>query len=502
MTKYILSIDPGATNTKGVLREYTPEGSIKPDITDIYKVKSEPTIINDMKCEIAPSMTFELLKNIDPENKRSLSAIVITSHGATQIPIEKNGKTVYGGSPAYDEEKFDKYHDEFLERFGGSQHLYLKTGSSELPRGINSLQQIYYLLREHPEKFDKTTDFLPLSSYIAFLLSGERYTCHTHLRNHAYIEEIKDKGWDWSQPVKDLGLKDKFPKTKKPFEIYGNIKDEISQNFDIDRSCKIIASGHDTSTVSILAKNYINTGTWICNTAADVPITLEPQMQNLGLVVNADPYENNLRTIMARLGQTKDAYREQFKDAPEDVSYIGPQKITSTIPLAFMEGIGVYPSLEEYNLPKSFTNDPEEFMHSLYFSLTVPEILSSIITSDQNIKAGTSLSSLIKENYKAKDVVIGGNYVNPMPDGSNGTFTEMFRRMYPGKVERFTFKEPTSFAAHVLAVCALEDKQPKDIAERIIAPKEDITYDKDDPLLDMIEDWEQDNKKAVQENQD
>ncbi len=502
VSDYVLAIDPGATNVKGILRHQAPGGQILPEIVASYSTPSRVEInALGIACEQVP--LFELIGQVPHEQRTGLGAIVITSHGATQIPIDEAGEPVFG-VVSYDNACFDRTHDACLEEFGGSAALYQETGSAEYGKGINALQQLYYFRHTFPEKFATVTHFLPLSSYLAFQLTGERYTCHTHTRNHAYLEAVESSpdSWRWSDAVYRMGLTDRFPPFKQPYEIYGTILTQIAHRFDLPLDCVVIAAGHDTSIASILAPNYINTGTWICNTAAGVSVDRTPEMQNKGIVVNADVYGHHLRTLMARLGQTRDAYRAQYGgELPQDVAFNGFESLSEdVVPLAFTEGVGVYPSRMEAVLPGSFLGEVEAFLHSLSFTLVVPEVLSSIFTSDPAVTLDRTLARLLAEGYKAKDVVIGGNFVNDLSDGQIGTFTGFFVRAYPGKVERFAFPEPTSYAAHILAVCAREGLTPSQLGNRLHAPKENITHHNDrSEMVREVERWEACQRALLQD---
>lgn len=512
MTEYILTIDPGATNTKGVLREYKRGGQINPDIAQRYEAPSDTKEMNGILCETAPDAMFKILDQIPDNIRKNIKAISITSHGASHIPINAQGEAIFG-AVFYNQELFNKYHDLFFQRFGSSEDLYQETGSAEYPIGINAAQQIFYHMMANPRKWAETTDLLPLSHYMAFLLTGKRFTCHTHTRNHAYFERImpNDQGFQWSSVVTKMGINDLFPGFKRAFDPNGYVKEGVRSKYNLPEDCIIVAAGHDTSDASILAPNYINTGTWICNTAAGVPIDLVPAMQQKSIVANADIYGKNLRTIMAKVGQSRDAFRSQYitkfldgdaKSLPQEVKFKNLKTWQKAIPLAFMEGVGVYPSLMQAELDIYFNGKVDEFIHALSFSIAVPEALSSIFTSDASLSLDSTLSRLFENGYRAKPVVIGGKYVEDLKDGSMGTFTETFRRVYPGGVERFTFPEPTSYAAHILAVCALEGIDPRNLEDRVNAPTQDITFRGDKRLVrERIELWEGFNSEAVKRGQ-
>ncbi|MFH1053872.1 MAG: FGGY family carbohydrate kinase [Candidatus Woesearchaeota archaeon] len=513
MADYILTIDPGASNTTGILREYISDpGYIRPDIVgEPYTFRSGKwTGKHGIKCENAPIAMMYVLKKIPERLRRNIRAIAITSHGATQVPIDQDGEPIFGGAPSYDSHRFGEFHDEFFYEFGDGISLLGETGSPQLDLGINAAQQMFYLKRKHPRLWDKTTHFLPLSSYMAFLLTGNRYTCHTHTRNHAYLEAIAEnpEDWLWSSVVAGLGLQSKMPGFIRPFDAYGTLTKESVEEYGLPKDCIVVAAGHDTSAASILAPNYINTGTWICNTAAGVPIDLSPQflyrMEEIGLAVNADPWGRNLRTIMARYGQTREEYRKMFDPSgklQQECKFNGLNCVgDEIIPLAFNEGVGPYPSLETAELPEEYVGKASSFLHSLSFTIAIPEVLSSILTSDDKISLHDPLSKLLRIGYKAKPVVIGGPFVAPLETTQGmGTFEALFSMLYPGTVKKFTFPEPTTYAAHIMAVAALEGYDPRELSNRIYTPTADITSKPEDEsqLLAMVVSWEEEMQRLA-----
>ena len=510
MIMYSAVIDPGATNTKIVVRQFEKGKPIVPDIAYQDSVPSEPVEKYGIKYESAPYMMFELLRKVPEEIRRNIKSISVISHGATENPLDAEGRAVFGlelgkdpvgkpvyATPAYSNDMYNRHHNEFFQRFDPKGTLYLETGSSRYSEGINAAQQLFFHMTEQPEKWAQVTHLLPLSSYMAFLLSGEKHTTHTHTRNHAYLERIVPHGWEWGRVVRGMGIERLFPDFRKPFEKYGKIRPEVAKEYGLPEDCIVVDGGHDTSAVAVLAPNYTNTGSWICNIASGVGVELHQQMDKLGIVVNADHKDRNLRTLMARLGVMRTEYRKQYAqrhggDLPEDVPLDARLlSVDDVVQLAFMNGVGVYRSAEKAELPQSLVGKPNEFIHQLAFSMAIPEALSSIVTSDDDPRLHiTTLSQLLKEGYKAKDVVIGGDAVLDV-NGRMGTFTELFRRVYPGTVRRFTFPQPTSYAAHILAVCAFEGIDPDTLGDRLVTPTEKITFrGSRESLTRNVEAWE------------
>lgn len=480
------------------LVRFKPGSDIRPQLDEVYKVPSGTKTVRGLVSETAPDRMFHLLRRIPADRRKNLAAIWTISHGATAIPLDGAGKPVFGGAVCYDQPAFGKHHDAFLSRFGGAEAIFMETGSPEYGSGINAAQQIFYYQQERPKQWERARTLIPLSHYLAFRLSGELATCHTHTRNHACFERIAGEGesWSWSSIVSKLGIQGMFPAFKSSFDAIGRVKKSIAEKYGLPRDCLVGSAGHDTSAVSILAPNYANTGTWICNTAIGVPVALVPYMQPLGLAVNADPFGRNLRTIMARLGVTRREYRAQFQGSlPEEMPFQGFHKVTAQLPVAFTDGVGVYHPVREARIPAGIAAD--ELIHSISMMGAAAEALTAILTCNSRAPLSSKLSDFHQgQTPGAPDLVMGGVFVEPLEGGEMRTFADIFRRLYPGNVARFAFKEPTSVAAAVMAICALEGVDPRNLGDRLVLPKEDMTFTGDRrPAIEALLRWELENAR-------
>ncbi|MFC2076173.1 FGGY family carbohydrate kinase [candidate division KSB1 bacterium] len=505
MDYLVLTIDIGATSSRGIIRSQQEGGILLPDILSCKRVK---TVTDLNEYGLLQDNSEEVLRHVLdlPRDLTSrIKVIVFVSHGASQLLLDSRGVPLFG-TCSYDSPVFDETHDEFLQCFGGANTLYLETGSPDFPRGINSLQQIYWLKKNHPQRFARASVLLPLSSYLALLLTGNTFTDRTHTRNHAYIERIVSDGFQYGSAVKELGIESLFPPARRSFEPYGQVTPEVAAHYGLPDDCLVVAAGHDTSVIAALADNLASTGTWICNVARNRTIALEPFMRHKGLLVNADIHGANLRTTIARLGQMREVYLRRYReqrgrDLPNDLPFDRLRIGTGPVVLpAFTDNTGPYPSLRDETaaVPAGLLEDPKTFLHELAFSLAVQEVLSSIFAGDPAVSMeNETLSGLIGRDYRAPDLAMGGPFAGNFvePDGSDSgrlnLFLEYFRRLYPGRVSRFTFEEPTSFAAHWMGVAAREGVSPERIDRRVDIPSEDITCDRDlAALIQHLNKWE------------
>lgn len=508
MNYIVAAFDAGATTTRIVAREHRFGDVIKPEQLASFSTKTKHgTNEYGLLCEEADKALWHLLNETPKSIRKKVKVITVTSHGASEIALDNRGEAIFG-IYCYDTEIKDDDHDRFYREFGSSDELFVETGTPEFPKGINSLQSVYYIKRRFPREFKRVKTLVPLSSYIAYLLTGRLFTDSTHTRNHGYIESVARRGF--SSVVYKMGIEKLFPGFKRSFDTYGVISEKIAKKLGLPKDCIVVSCGHDSSVTAVLAENMISTGTWIVNLSDGREIHLKPPLQRKGLLVNADIFGENLRTTIARLGQMRqrliERYKEQFKESlPLDMPFESSDDIAigDTIIPSDMEGVGPYPStLEEVRIPASLRN-PSRFHHELAFSIAIQEALSSIIASDPKVTPEVTLGQLIKDGYRAAPVVIGGpfagNYRNEDGDDSGrpSIFLEFFRRVYPGEVKRLLLNEPTSFSSDILGVSAFEGIDPRDIKNRIKIPTEDVTWRGERKgLLKNILLWEKKIKKG------
>ena len=230
--------------------------------------------------------------NLKINCRKRIKVITVISHGASEIVLDEKGNHVFG-IYCYDTGIKDSDRASFYREFGSPDELFVETGTPEFPKGLNPLQLVYYIKKKFPAEFKKARRFVPLSSYVAYLLTGEIATDHTHTRNHGYIETVSISRRGFSSVVYKMGIEKLFPGFKRSFDTYGTVTGKIAEKLGLPKDCIVVACGHDSSVTAFLSENIISTGTWTVNMTQGKTLILKPSLQQKGFLVNALSCRNN-----------------------------------------------------------------------------------------------------------------------------------------------------------------------------------------------------------------
>lgn len=204
-------------------------------------------------------------------NEYDIKSIVVTTHGATAVLIDKQNEHglampvldyEYMGVESINDE-YEKIRPDFYESY-----------SPSVPGGLNIGRQIYWQQEKFPEQFSKTEAILMYPQYWVWRLTGEMVSectslgCHTDLwdpKNKAFTDMVVQQGWQ-----------DLFPSLVNAWDVVGNISSELSQLTGISKECVVHAGVHD-SNASFLRfipgfgeREFcvMSTGTWVIGMAS------------------------------------------------------------------------------------------------------------------------------------------------------------------------------------------------------------------------------------------
>jgi xylulokinase len=218
--RYFICIDAGTTRFKAAC--ITHDGSIikKKD----YCYQNNQKVFHEYTKEDFKKALRETLDAVleDIDSKR-ISAIGITGHGPTLIPVDIDGKVL---SPAVG------YLDERVKR-------YIKDLAKKESDHISStmyLPIVKFFEKKLSSVYDKTYKFLQSFDYIAFLLTGE-YT--------ASSSSSGIKPWDKTQVEKSGLDAKKFPDIYYMGDKIGKVSKNAADEYGIPRSAQVYAIGVD-----------------------------------------------------------------------------------------------------------------------------------------------------------------------------------------------------------------------------------------------------------------
>jgi xylulokinase len=226
---YYICIDAGTSRFKSACITSSGDVVSQSDYRyGSYRNSTHEYSTNDF--ENALSRTLEkITSTLDPGR---ISAVGITGHGPTLIPVAKDG-TMLSGGIGYLDERVNKYISRLAEK--KTDHV---TSTMYIP--IAS-----FFKDELPDVYEKTYKFLQSFDYLAFLLTG----CFTASSSSSGI-----KPWE-QHKVEQAGLDTgKFPGIRYLGSPIGTVTRHAAQRYRIPESTPLYAIGVD------FAASLIGTG--------------------------------------------------------------------------------------------------------------------------------------------------------------------------------------------------------------------------------------------------
>ncbi|MAN78697.1 MAG: carbohydrate kinase [Rhizobiales bacterium] len=192
-----------------------------------------------------------------------LSALTITTHGATAALVDEAGELTLPvldyehDGPDGDRGDYDVIAPPFAE-----------TLSPRLPAGLNLGAQLFHLQRHWPQAVARTSAILTYPQYWAHRLTGAAASELTSLGCHTGLWDF-ERG-DFSSLVDAMGIRDKFPPLRSAFDVLGTVRPVLAKELGLGDEVPIHCGIHD-SNASLLPHvlttqppfAVVSTGTWV-----------------------------------------------------------------------------------------------------------------------------------------------------------------------------------------------------------------------------------------------
>jgi sugar (pentulose or hexulose) kinase len=222
-----------------------------------------------------------------------LSAISITTHGATAAIIDRHSSHIDGlVLPILD------YEYSFVDSdYAAVRPDYSETYSPDLTAGLNLGRQLHWLQKNNPKDFAKATDILMYPQYWVWRLTGQCYSEITSLGCHTDLWSIEKH--DFSSLVDTMGWRHLFPQLVPAWTAAGNVTATLCEQLGLSADCKVHVGIHDSNasflrycvTMNDQPFTVISTGTWTILMASGVELkNLDPDKDMLANIdVTAKP---------------------------------------------------------------------------------------------------------------------------------------------------------------------------------------------------------------------
>ncbi len=463
-TRYIGVIDIGKTNKKVLI--FDTELKI---VAQKYR-SFEEKIEDGIHYEDVES-TFAWIKGQLQEFSATypISAISITTHGATVMSVDENGDLAVP-PVAYTTDAGEEFREEFFAEFGKPIKLQRMTATAEIGSMVNVAKILYFQKKKWPEQFARIKHILYYPQYFGYLLTGNVGADPTYTGCHTYLYDFENRGY--SMVARKLGVEDKLPKNiKNSWRVLGTVTPEMAEETGLSTDCIVTMGIHDSnaSLLPYLVKDYNNfvlnsTGTWC--------VAMHPQESvrfggsELGKLVfyNLDAFYNPVKTSIFMGGLEFDTYTKILRDVsgkddfpafnPEICRKVIAEKQLFIVP-SVVRGTGIFPKATA----RVVEDGKEYLLTDIQEGHEMPSFFHNYETAFAVLNLSLALQTKIALSLAGFD-----GYGQVFTEGGfrrNSTYNPLLSSVYPEAECVITeLKEATAFGAAICGVAALEEVSP------------------------------------------
>ncbi|MDF3077709.1 MAG: carbohydrate kinase [Sphingobacteriaceae bacterium] len=344
-------------------------------------------------CENLESLrlsVFDSLKHVLREKQYDIKAINFSTYGASFVYIDESGEPL---TPLYNylKEYPEELKAEFYKNYGGEVSFSHRTASPVLG-SLNSGMQLYRLLKERPQLFEKIKYALHLPQYMSYLITKQAYSDITSIGCHTNLWDFTKN--DYHEWVRIEGAEKKLA----PILPSNTVIDSVYQG----KNYKVGIGLHDSSAALIpYLANFsepfilLSTGTWCISlnpfnhsnlTANELKNDCLSYMQYEGKPVKASrlfagyEHERQVNRIASHFNENTARYKT-FRYNPKIIS-----KLRSVIPPA---SLSVQDKLKESGFSQRDLNlfvSDEEAYHQLMLDMIAQQVYSTKLVLQAGVK--------------------------------------------------------------------------------------------------------------------
>jgi len=198
------------------------------------------------------------IKSIQEKNDFTIKAINFSTHGATLVYLDKNGKRI---TPLYNYLKpLDFDFTPFYEANGGVEEFSRKTASPAYGM-LNAGLQMYWLKNCKPHYWSKATTILHYPQYLSYLFSNEIAADYTSVGAHTALWDFDTMQYHSWLSTENITLPEPKPGKNAALSIINGQEIAIGKGLH-DSSSSIVPILEDNENLN---REFIllSTGTWI-----------------------------------------------------------------------------------------------------------------------------------------------------------------------------------------------------------------------------------------------
>ncbi len=466
---HIAVIDIGKTNKKILIFDENLK-----ILDSVYKTFEE-TIESDLHLEPVAEMERWFKEELKGLSARyAIKALSVTTHGATVLCIDKNGKLSVP-PVAYTTEASELFRDEFYATFGTPINLQKETATAEVGSLINPGKKLFFLKKRFPKEFANTATILGYPQYWGFVFTGKIGADPTYTGCHSYLYNFDKK--EYSSVAKKLGVDKKLPwPISKSWEVLGTISPAVSKETGLSSDCLVTMGIHDSnsSLLPFLVKGHKDfvlnsTGTWCV--AMHPTDTVSFEASELGKLVfyNLDPFNRPVKTSIFMGGLEFEAYARIVQkmcgtDSFPAFNHAVFQKIIAEKNLfvlpSVVKGTGIFPTALPYVYENGKTFDFEDIRSGK----AIPAFFNNYETA-----IAVTVLSLVLQTKAALGIAGFSGTGSVFTEGGfrkNESYNALLSAVFPKATISLTrLDQATAFGAAILAKAAIDKTDPMATAQ-------------------------------------
>lgn len=230
-----LSLDVGTTCCKGQV--FSDTGEILFYQSKEYPLKKDGADVYVDVDAITATLKSIIKKAGEEEN---VSSIAVSSFGEAFVMLDKDDNVLFYPM-LYTDVRGEKQAEEIKKQFS-EEFLYDTTGI--LPHAMYSISKVLWIKENHPDKFKKADKILLIGDFVGYVLTGKRVidyglaarTGAFDIVNKHFSKEILNK----------FGIDENLFSVPMPAgTVVGNIKEEIANELNLSKDCKLVLGSHD-----------------------------------------------------------------------------------------------------------------------------------------------------------------------------------------------------------------------------------------------------------------
>jgi len=353
------------------------------------------------------------VKKYGPE----LNSVALDTWGVDFALLDENDELI-GKIHHYRDKRTDNIMNEMFN-IVPKEEIFNQTGLQFMQ--VNTLVQLYAMIRHKSPFFSLTKTFLMLPDYFNFLLSGKKSSEYS-ITTTSQLYDPRNNTWAKNM-IKTFGLNPEwFLEIIQPGTILGNIRKDLADEVGLSPSTRVIAGAcHDTASAiaAVPVKMaeykpgewaYLSSGTWsIIGAELEKPIINEKVLKynftNEGGINGTIRFLKNItglwliqecKRIWDKIGLNLswDDITQQAKDAPEFQNLIDPTDDLFMNPPNMIDAIRTYCKNHDQTPPEGVGQISRTIFESLAFKYR---------------QVMNNLEDLIEKKIKILHVIGGGS---------------------------------------------------------------------------------------------